>query len=129
METCKCPYCGTEADHIVTELSEPSKCSKPTEHLIGGTTCLRKRLTRQSERATFLMNALGDFRCSILDTASLTAELKCNVLKRLDAAFSPMQEAEPRTNTHDWQCDACGHWNGPNLAHCAFCPRPGSDKS
>jgi hypothetical protein len=86
------------------------------------------------------MNALGDFRCAILDDTYLTDEIREAVLERLDAAFSPVQEEIPghdhyalpnklihleaptADTNHDWLC-GCGHWNGPGLSVCATCGR------
>jgi hypothetical protein len=138
MKTCKCPYCGTEANFISADTSRlpswpvgiPNRWPKATEHLIGGRVCIRKRLTRSEERRTFQSNALADFRHTILHDKHFTDEGREVILGHLDDAFSPVQGVNPTTEAghdHDWLCDACGHWNGPNLPHCAMCPRPGSD--
>ena len=159
MKTCKCPYCQTEANFISAKPEElpsypagiPSRWPNATEHLIGGALCLRKRLTRSEDRRQHMMGALAEFRCSIHEDTFLPTELRDLALEHLDTAFSPVQEEIPGRNpyaltdnklihiesradpvpdpTHDWQCDACGHWCGPNLAHCPCCARPGSDLS
>ena len=158
MKTCKCPFCRTEANFISAKPQElpsypagiPSRWPNATEHLIGGAVCIRKRLTRSEDRRQHMMSALAEFRCSIHDTQLFTDAGREVILRYLDAAFSPAQEENldgpnvydlpenklihvesvpAADTTHDWQCDACGHWCGPNLAHCPCCPRPGSDLS
>ncbi len=150
MKTCKCPYCGTEANFISARPDElpswpvgiPNRWPKATEHLIDGKVCIRKRLTQPEERRTFLMTALFDFRHAILHDKHFTDKGREVILGHLDAAFSPIQEEIPghdhyalphplihltwptSDTTHDWLCDACGHWNGPNLAKCAMCSPP-----
>jgi hypothetical protein len=103
MKTCKCPYCGKEANFISAKPSElpshpvgiPSRWPNATEHLIGGKVCVRRRLTQSEAKRTVLMNALADFRHTILHAQHFTDEGREVILRHLDAAFSPMREAKP----------------------------------